>query len=140
VAINLNIPKETIQIDGKTKVTDMFEVTSFEPTKKIENTLNLVDTNGYVSVFNSSVLPVRRVYIQAPAYNKNIELEYVNKVKIIRNNIGASGTTEVEMYVEGVSILKFPESFGNLITDIQVATTSTNSKEIKVSIYGWEEI
>ena len=141
MAINLNIPKETIQIEGKDKVTNLFEVNSFEPTNKLESTVNIIDTDGYVSVYANSISPIRRIYIQAPVYNFNIELPYVNKVKISRYEaVGATGVVESEMAVEGVNILKFPEEFGSLITNVEVATTcSASTKEIKVGIYAWKD-
>lgn len=139
--INLNIPKETIQIEGKDRVTNLFEVNSFEPTNKMETTVEIIDTDGYVPVFTSIVSPIRRIYIQAPIYNYTLELPYVNKVKITRYEaVGATGLIESEIAVEGVNILKFPEEFGNLITSVEVCTTcSTGVKQIKVCIYAWKD-
>lgn len=140
MAINSSLPKETIQIEGKEKITSIYEVNTFDPFKKSESIVKIVDLDGYVSIFIPHVSPVRRVYISSPIYNPSIELPYVTKIKISRlEAIGATGVIDSEMYVEGLNIFKFPEEFGSLISDIQIATTSQEQKEVSVSVYAWND-
>lgn len=140
MAINSSLPKETIQIEGKEKITSIYEVNTFDPFKKSESIVKIVDLDGYVSVFIPHVSPVRRVYISSPIYNPSIELPYVTKIKISRlEAIGATGVIDSEMYVEGLNIFKFPEEFGSLISDIQIATTSQEQKEVSISVYAWSD-
>jgi hypothetical protein len=57
----LNYPKQVIQIEGKNKITDRYDVTTFDPTNKIESEILIDNTSGEVSCFLSYVLPVRKV-------------------------------------------------------------------------------
>lgn len=141
MAINSSLPKETIQVEGKEKITSQYEVNTFSPTRKLESTVEIIDTDGYVNVFTQNITPVRRIYINAPIFNSTIELPYVTKIKISRlETIGATGIIENELCVEGLNILKFPEAFGELITNVQVSTTcSESSKIVKVSVYAWSD-
>ena len=140
MANNLNNPKQIIQIEGKNKVTEYYETAWFNPTFKSETTLDLIDTDSFVSVLRPTAIPIRKVMIIAPTFDSSIELPYVNKVKITRTeDAPATGSIETIQYVEGTNILNFPEAYGSLITNIEVATTSTAVKQIQSRIYGWED-
>jgi hypothetical protein len=132
----LNYPKQVIQIEGKNKITDRYDVTTFDPTNKIESEILIDDTSGEVSCFLSYVLPVRKVIIDAPIYNSSLELPYTITVKTSYSVSGVS--TTISENIEGFNIKTYPESFGQNITNIAIQTSSVNLKSIKCGIYGWE--
>jgi hypothetical protein len=132
----LNYPKQVIQIEGKNKITDRYDVTTFDPTNKIESEILIDDTSGEVSCFLSYVLPVRKVIIDAPVYNSILELPYTITVKTSYSVSGVS--TTISENIEGFNIKTYPESFGQNITNITIQTSSVNLKSIKCGIYGWE--
>ena len=133
----LNYPKQIIQIEGKDKITDRYDVTTFNPTNKIESEILIDNTSGQVSCFLSYVLPVRKVIIDAPTYNSILELPYTIT---LRTSYSVSGvSTTISENIEGFNVKTYPESFGENITNVTLQTSSVNLKSIKCALYGWEE-
>lgn len=133
----LNYPKQVIQIEGKDKITDRYDVSNFNPTNKIESEILIDNTSGEVSCFLSYVLPVRKVIIDAPVYNPSLELPYTITLKTSYSVSGIS--TTISENIEGFNIKTYPESFGQNITNVTLQTSSVNLKSIKCALYGWED-
>lgn len=131
----LNYPKQIIQIEGKEKITNMYDVYSFNPSDKVESELLIDNTSGVVSVFLPYVLPVRKIIIESPIYDSTLEINYT--ITLI-TTLSISGTTStISENIEGITIKSYPESFGQNITNITLQTSSSNPKTIKCKIYGW---
>jgi len=135
-----NYPKLTINIEGKNKITDMYDIQTFLPSRKIESEVTIDNEDGYVSLFSSSTIPVRKVIIEAPYYNATVETEFTIDVKTIYND-PISGNVEKVESVEGINIKNYPESYGARIVDVLVKTSATSDypKTIKSRIYAWED-
>jgi len=135
-----NYPKLTLNIEGQSKITDMYNIQTFLPSRKIESEVTIDNTDDYVSLFSSSTLPVRKVIIEAPYYDATVEQEYTIDVKTIYNH-PVSGNIESVESVEGINIKNYPETYGGRIVDILVKTSASTEypKTIKSRIYAWED-
>jgi hypothetical protein len=135
MANTLNYPKLNIQIEGKGSVTDIYSVEVFNPTSKLESKTILNSSKGYVSIFSSVVLPIRKIILDMPYYNSSAETAYTVNV---RTTFTASGTSvQTEESLEGIIVKNYPSSFGATITNIEISTNSTTDRTIKSSIYSW---
>ena len=135
-----NYPKLTINIEGKAKVTDLYQITNFLPTGKLESEVSIDVNDSYISVFSNLALPVRMVWIEAPIWSPTTETEFEVNVKTTYND-PVSGNIDIIESVEGLFFKRFPERYGARIVDIQVSTTATADypKIIKSRLYGWED-
>ena len=135
MANTLNYPKLNIQVEGKGSVTDIYSVEVFNPTSKLESKTILNSSKGYVSIFSSVVLPIRKIILDMPYYNSSAETAYTVNV---RTTFTASGTSvQTEESLEGIIVKNYPSSFGATITNIEISTNSTTDRTIKSSIYSW---
>lgn len=135
MANTLNYPKLNIQVEGKGNITDIYSVETFNPLSKLESKTVINSSKGYVSIFTTTVLPVRKVILDIPYYVSALETEYsVN----VRTTYAASGNTvQTVESLEGLVIKNYPSNFGNTITNIEISTTSVSDKVVKSSIYSW---
>jgi hypothetical protein len=135
MANTLNYPKLNIQVEGKGSVTDIYSVEVFNPTSKLESKTILNSSKGYVSIFSSVILPIRKIILDMPYYNSSAETAYTVNV---RTTFTASGTSvQTEESLEGIIVKNYPSSFGATITNIEISTNSTTDRTIKSSIYSW---
>lgn len=133
----LNYPKQIVQIEGKEKITNMYDVYSFNPSDKIESELLIDSTSGVVSVFLPYVLPVRKIIIESPIYDSTLEVAYT--VTLITTRSVSGVTSTISENIEGITIKSYPKSYGEYITNLTLQTSSTNPKSIKCKIYGWDD-
>lgn len=137
----LNWPKLQINIEGKGITRDLYNIETFNP-KVSEWTDELLAQDGWVQVFNNrmSSCPVRKVVIESPYFNPNVELPWVTQVRITMND-PVSGLIQSVKNVEGVCIENYPQSFGETIEEIEVQVSSIQlSKIVSVRTYSWNDI
>lgn len=135
MANTLNYPKLNIQIEGKGSITDIYSVETFNPISKLELKTVINSSKGYVSIYSTAILPIRKVILDIPYYVSALETEYsVN----LRTTYSSSGTTvQTVESLEGLVIKNYPSLFGATITNIEINTTSNTDRTIKSSIYSW---
>jgi hypothetical protein len=135
MANTVNYPKLNIQVEGKGSVTDLYSVEVFNPTSKLESKTVLNSSKGYVSIFSSVVLPVRKIILNIPYYNSSNETAYTINV---RTTYAASGTSvQTEESLEGIIVKNYPTSFGANITNIEISTNSSSDRIVNSAIYSW---
>lgn len=135
MANTLNYPKLNIQVEGKGSITDVYSVETFNPLSKLESKTVINSNKGYVSIFTTTVLPVRKVILDIPYYVSALETEYSVNVRTTYSSSGTSVQTVESL--EGLIIKNYPSNFGNTITNIEISTTSVSDRVVKSSIYSW---
>jgi len=133
----LNYPKQIVQIEGKEKVTSMYDVLPFNPTDKVESEILINNSSGVVSVFLPYVVPVRKIIIEAPIYNSSLENVYSITLNTTYSVSGIN--TTISENIEGITIKSYSKAYGLNITNVSLQTSSSDFKTIKCKIYSWDD-
>lgn len=129
-------PKLSIELQGRKIATDYYKTFQFEVNEKLETKITLNSTSGEKSVYLDSITPVRMIIIDAPVQDDEIDT-YITSLIITTLGTGVASGVEVDQVIEihGFNCLRFPQSFGERITNIKLSTDSVDDISIDVRIY-----
>ena len=136
VLTNNSEPKMSIEVQGRRLITDMYKTYEFPVDEKLETKIKLNVDSGVKSIYLDSVYPVRMIVIDAPVQDDDVDV-YSTSLIITTLGVGASSGVETDQVIDihGFNCLRFPQSFGERITDIKLVTDSVDDISVDVRLY-----
>lgn len=136
VLTNNSEPKMSIEVQGRRLITDMYKTYQFPVDEKLETKIKLNVDSGVKSIYLDSVYPVRMIVIDAPVQDDDVDV-YSTSLIITTLGVGASSGVETDQVIDihGFNCLRFPQSFGERITDIKLVTDSVDDISVDVRLY-----
>lgn len=136
----LGFPKLLLQIEGKGVLKDLYHIETFNPKVVVWN--DKIDLNsGFIEIYNNNMLrvPVRKVIYEIPMYKQNVETEWYTVVRTTIYDVLSSSEISYEEILEGLVIKNYPKIYSENLRKIEIKVTSSDKKDIFVTILGWED-
>lgn len=129
-------PKISVEISGKRIITDMYKTYQFPVDEKLETKLTLNADEGEKSIYLGFVSPIRMIIIDAPVQDDDVD-DYTTILTITTLGTGVASGTETDQVIEihGFNCLRFPQSFGERITNIKLSSDSVDDISVDVRLY-----